>query len=67
MHNKTFKIGEVVTYDIVSLSLSYRGVIIDLNRCENGGDCHVKWTRPISGVSSECFLNLRKLTEEESL
>jgi heat shock protein HspQ len=67
MIKEEFTIGDKVTYDHLSLCWSYRGIVIDLDKGTNGGDCHVRWTRPNEVVAEECIRNLRKLNKEESL
>jgi len=52
--------GDRVTYADVNLS-DYRGVVEAVRRGPNGGDCIVRWNRPLNATSEECALNLKVL------
>jgi hypothetical protein len=49
----------VVTYKDMALR-EYRGELIDQNKGNRGGDCHVKWYTPYirDYASEECLFNL---------
>ena len=55
-----FTVGDRVGYADINLH-DYRGILVEVSRQNNGGDCLVDWKSPNTARGVECLRNLRPL------